>query len=667
MKTKTKVSLNPPLLPIINITATLYFLYYLWWRATATLNPSAPFFSWLLWAAEAFGVFTYILFSYFTRNIDPKVPFAPAPDNLEVDIFIPTYNEEQDVLEATLIGCNKVRYPHTTYVLDDGDRTWVKNLAEQMGIMYISRPVHDHAKAGNINYALTQTSGDYIVLLDADMVPQPEYLDWTLGYFSDDKLALIQMPQEFYNQDSIQHAANATYWHEQSLFFRVIQPGKNYTNSAFWCGSPSVLRRKALEDVGGVATETITEDIHTTVRLHSRGWKTLFVNEPLAFGIAPQTIKAFLVQRLRWAQGTMQLYRSKESPLWRTGLTFNQRLSYLSSFLAYIEAYQKFILITIPILILGFGLLPMKVNLIVFAIHWAPYFILNILANQVGGRGVFRYFKTEKYNLLKTIIFIESTFTLFSNKPLKFKVTPKTVTGSVYSEERKSLIWYMVIFGSLIGAMVNAVIAIIISTTANKQWDAFLIALFWAGYNAFVIMLALLEVFRKQHERKKYRFPINESGDIEIARGGQSMINADVISQSQKKSRWFLMDLDSQDRRRHYRYPVRENTVVEVLDKNNNWINAKIIDLSLGGSGVVLDNKLQENIEVLKLRIIPYDYDEITLPVDRVTFQKERKDGKYLIGCMFPEDLGPQRVKIFEYLFIYLPSRLDKTFYGVNI
>ena len=665
MKTK-KESLNPTLLPLINITATLYFLYYLWWRATTTLNPDASFFSWLLWAAEAFGVFTYILFSYFTRNIDPMVPFIPPPGNLKVDIFIPTFNEEQDVLEATLIGCNKGRYPHTTYVLDDGDRAWVKNLTEQMGIMYITRPVHDHAKAGNINYALTKTSGDFIVLLDADMVPQPEYLDRILGYFSNEKLALIQMPQEFYNQDSIQHAADATYWHEQSLFFRVIQPGKNNTNSAFWCGSPSVLRRKALDDIGGVATETITEDIHTTVRLHSSGWETLFVNEPLAFGIAPQTIKAFLVQRLRWAQGTMQLYRSKESPLWRPGLTFNQRLSYLSSFLAYIEAYQKFILITIPILILGFGILPMRVNLVNFAIHWAPYFLLNILANQVGGRGVFHYFKTEKYNLLKSIIFIQSTLTLFSNKPLKFKVTPKTVTDSVYSEERRSLIWYMVIFGSLMGAMGHAMIAIFTPTTANRQWDAFVIALFWAGYNAFVIMLALVEVFRKQHERKEYQFPINESGDIEIVEGGQLQENANVFDQNPKLGGWFGMDFSSQERRRHYRYPVRESTRVAVLDQNNNWINAKIIDLSLGGSGVVLDNKLQKNIEVLKLRIIPQGYEDIILPVDRVTFQKERKDGKYLVGCMFPEDLGLQRVKVFEYLFIYLPSKLEQPFYSVN-
>ena len=441
---------NPPLLPFFSFISIAFFIYYLVWRAIATLNPQFPFFSWLLWSAEAFGVFSYILFTFFTRNIDPLRPYVKPAKGLKVDVFIPTYNEDLDIVEATMIGCGKITYPHTTYVLDDGNRPQVKELAARLGCEYITRPTHEHAKAGNINYALQRTSGDFIVILDADMVPQPGYLDRTLGYFEDEKLALIQLPQEFYNQDSIQHASKVTPWHEQSLFFRVIQPGKNYTNSAFWCGSPSVVRRKALMDVGGVATETVTEDIHTSVRLHSRGWRTLFVNEPLAFGIAPQTIKAFLVQRLRWAQGTMQLYRSKDCPLWIPGLTFKQRLSYLSSFLAYFESFQKLILILSPVIILGFDIFPMKVAIMPFLLRWVPYFALNIFANQLGGRGVFNYLKTEKYNILKAIIFVEGTFTLFSKKPLEFKVTPKTIGDSVYRQERQELSGYIAIFGLII-------------------------------------------------------------------------------------------------------------------------------------------------------------------------------------------------------------------------
>ena len=195
-------------------------------------------------------MFSYLLFTFFTRDIDPLRPYVKPADGLKVDVFIPTYNEDLDIVEATMIGCGKITYPHTTYVLDDGNRPQVKELAAHLGCEYITRPTHEHAKAGNINYALQRTSGDFIVMLDADMVPQPGYLDRTLGYFEDEKLALIQLPQEFYNQDSIQHASKVTPWHEQSLFFRVIQPGKNHTNSSFWCGSPSIVRRKALDGCG---------------------------------------------------------------------------------------------------------------------------------------------------------------------------------------------------------------------------------------------------------------------------------------------------------------------------------------------------------------------------------------------------------------------------------
>ena len=600
---------NPPLLGLVTGLTGAYFLYYLWWRATATLNPEYPFMSWTLWLAEAFGVLSYLLFVWITRNVEPlSAPPLPAR-GLSVDIFVPTYNEDVTILEATLIGCRKIRYPHTTYVLDDGDRPEVRALAERLGCRYIARPVRDHAKAGNINHALQGTYGQFIVVLDADMIPQPEFLDRTLGYFNDEKLAIIQLPQEFYNWDSIQHASRHPTWHEQSLFFRVIQPGKNYSDSAFWCGSPAVLRRSALEDIGGVATSTITEDIHTTVLLHSRGWKTLYVNEPLAFGIAPQTIRAFLLQRLRWAQGTMQLYRSKESPLRIPGLSWRQRLSYFSSFLAYFEAFQKFILITVPILILGFHLEPMEVGVMPFLIHWLPYFSLNILANHLAGRGSFNYFKTEKYNILKTMIFIESSLTLFSSRPLKFAVTPKTVDSDVYQQERTALRWYMAIFGTLVGSMFFALgHAFILHSTAAAR-DMFWIALFWAGYNAYVIYMALREVLEKRHERRQYRFQIDAPGSIH---GDPAFVSG---------------------------------------------IPVQMLDLSINGAGFLADQKFHIPADGrLNLKVYPDGFEGFALPIEQITYQNRLPSGKIQFGVSLADHFGTHRMRQFEYLFVHLPG-----------
>lgn len=618
MDTSKSKIYNPPLLPFFSIISIIYFIYYLWWRATSSLNPEFPFISWALWGAEAFGVFSYCLFSWFTKNIAPLIPHISPNKGIKVDIFVPSYNEDSHIVEATLIGCRNIRYPHTTYVLDDGNRAHIKDLAHRLGCQYIARPTHEHAKAGNINYALQQTDGEFIVMLDADMVPQPEYLDRTLGYFKDEQLALIQLPQEFYNQDSIQHSSKEISWHEQSLFFRIIQPGKNYTNSAFWCGSPSVVRRKALLDVGGVAIETITEDIHTSVRLHSRGWKTLFVNETLAFGIAPQTIKAFLLQRLRWAQGTMQLYRSKESPLWISGLTFEQRLSYFSSFLAYFESFQKLILLMIPIFILGFEILPMRVEVIPFILHWIPYFTLNILANQLGGRGVFNFFKTEKYNLLKIIIFIQSTYILVNKKTLKFKVTPKGVDDSVYRQEKLAMIGYIGIIGIITITMVYSIIMIFIPQANTGTWNVFYIAFLWAGYNLFVLYLSLSEIFKKRHERKQYRFPTKAKGRIYNIESGQTLTNVQMVN------------------------------------------------LSITGAGLLINHDVPEIFKNIELEISPDNFGKFSIPIDKITSLHNDSEGKNIVGIIFSKNLGVQRDQLFEYLFIHLPKSEQHNVYRVN-
>ena len=599
----------PLLYRIISVVSISYFLYYLWWRATSSLNPDALFFSWILLLAEAFGVLSYILFSWMTQDTSSNRVYKMPRSDISVDIFIPTYNENIEILEATMAGCRKVKYPHRTYILDDGKREEVKRLAQRLGCIYLSRPTNEHAKAGNINYALTKTAGEFIVVLDADMVPQPDFLDRTLGYFEDEKLAFMQMPQEFYNHDSIQHDQGEKHWHEQSLFFRVIQPGKNYSNSAFWCGSPSIVRRKALEEVGGVATQTITEDIHTSVRFHSRGWSSFFLNEELAFGIAPQTIKSFLVQRLRWAQGTMQLYRGSESPLWIKGLTIRQRLSYLSSFLAYFESFQKFILIMAPVFIILFNLFPVRVNVLNFLLHWVPYFTLTIWSNKIGGRGYFRYLQTEKYNILKMAAFIQSTLALFHRKSLKFKVTPKSVDDSVYKEERRTLRIFMVILGAMTGAILYGLFKTVFRSATSLEMEAYLIAIFWAAYNAMLIFIGIYEVLGKSHERKQYRFPVNLVGEIH-----------------------------------HSGY------VGEIL-------NVQVDNLSITGASLTLDQQyLAENNSTFLLHIHTESRKLIILEIDKIHRQVRVANGRVQVGVSFVDKQDFYRERLFEYLFVEVPA-----------
>ena len=265
------------------------------------------------------------------------------------------------MLEATLLGCARISYPHVTWVLDDGRRESVRRLAEHTGARYLTRPDNRHAKAGNINHALEVLDGELLLVLDADHVPQPDILTATVGYFDDPKMAVVQTPHDFANHDSFQHFETGR--HDQSMFFEVILPGKDRHNGVFWCGSAAVIRRQALLEVGGVATETIAEDFHTTIKLHGRGWKTRYHGETLVQGLAPHDLSSFLLQRDRWARGNLAVLRTPESPLRAPNLTIAQRVSYMSSLLAYCVPLQRLGLLVVLTVMLLSGQLPMHATL----------------------------------------------------------------------------------------------------------------------------------------------------------------------------------------------------------------------------------------------------------------------------------------------------------------
>lgn len=260
---------------------------YLYWR-TGTFHPDHPVFSRLLYAAEVFGFFTALLNAFMTWRLTVRTS-PPPPPGLSVDVFIPTYNEELAVVRRTVLAAKAMDYPHQTWVLDDGNRPEMRALATELGVRYLARADNTHAKAGNLNHALQHSRADFIATFDADHAPRRDFLLKTLGFFADERVAFVQTPQDFYNLDSFQNRTDERQrwaWSEQSFFFRIIQRGKDYWNSAFYCGSCAVIRRRALDDIGGFATGTVTEDIHTSLRLHKRGWHSVYLPESLAYGIA---------------------------------------------------------------------------------------------------------------------------------------------------------------------------------------------------------------------------------------------------------------------------------------------------------------------------------------------------------------------------------------------
>ncbi|MFH1486935.1 MAG: glycosyltransferase family 2 protein [Chloroflexota bacterium] len=508
---------------------------YLLWRCSSTLNSEALLFSILLVGAEAMGFLQCLLFAFMTWDVHHRAAFRRR-SGLAVDVFVPTYNEEVDILEATLIGCQAIRYPHTTYVLDDGRRPAVQALAQRLDCQYLTREDNRHAKAGNLNAALSRTSGQFIAVLDADTVPQPDFLDKTLGYFTDKNVALVQLPQEFYNVDSLQHAGDGKAvapWHEQALFYRVIQPGKNLWNAAFWCGSPSVVRRAAILDVGGVATESVTEDIHTSIRLHARGWRTIYHNETLAFGIAPQTMNAFVTQRSRWAQGTMQLLRSRENPVIIPGLSLAQRLNYFASMFTYFEAYQKLVYLLTPAVILVTGILPISCDMPSFLTVWCVYSAFGGLANVALGRGHYRYLDVERFNVLKMFTFIGASTVLLWPRRLLFKVTPKSSEQSTTSREWRPTLWHLLTVGFGLVAIVLGIINLLWQTTGRyAKTDIIVVTAFWAVINCGLIAWAAAGVIARLRRRLSYRFSAEVMAEVTGPDGQRSFASTSDVSAS---------------------------------------------------------------------------------------------------------------------------------------
>ncbi|MDA8338393.1 MAG: glycosyltransferase [Nitrospiraceae bacterium] len=476
--------------------------YYLIWRLN-TFNPGAMGFSIVLYSAEVYGFITTLMFFFMIWKPKKRLPIAPE-QGLTVGVFIPTLNEDVELLRKTVLGCLNMTYPHKTYILDDGRRQEVETLAGELGCGYIARPDNKDAKAGNLNYALSRTDGEFVVIFDADHVPQPDFLDKVLGYFRDRRVAFVQTPQDFYNIDSFQHrlTRNKKLWTEQSLFFSLIQPGKDKWNAAFFCGSCAVLRRKALEDIGGFATGTVTEDLHTSIKLHAGRWKSIYHNESLAYGIAAPVLYPFKCQRLRWGQGAMQVL-IRDNPVFIKGLTFPQRICYLASIITYFDGFQKAVYYISPIIVLLTGLYPIKAFNMDFLIRFIPHLGLSLWAYEEMTRGFGRIFLMEQYNMIRFNTFIKSTTGFFKNKKLRFKVTPKT------GFERTHI--RMLIPQALILSVGILSIFWTISGLAPYKVDRGVIAanIFWALINTGLAYTAGRYALRKVQRRKDFRFPAN--------------------------------------------------------------------------------------------------------------------------------------------------------------
>ena len=415
----------------VAVLALIVTAAYLVWRAVATVDLavwwlSIPLYVLELHAAVGLGLYT---FSLWDVHAGPRArPVRESP--LRVAVLIPTWNEPPEVLAPTIAAAVALQPVHETWVLDDGDRPHIARLAGDLGARYLRRSDRRHAKAGNLNHAFDVVQADVVAVLDADHVARPNFLINTLGYFDDPRVALVQTPQDFYNLESFEHSRTAARdgFNEQSLFYRGILAGKNRWQAAFWCGTNALLRVQALKEVGGVATETVTEDIHTSIRLHATGWRTVYHNEVLARGLAAAGAGQYLLQRHRWGTGAMQVLRA-DNPLTAPGLTLPQRLAYAFTLLGWFDAWRSLGYLMVPVGVLLTGAVPIHAPLRSFALAFVATFTLQQLALWLLGRGWQRPWLAILFDVVRLPSNLAATMTLFGRRTTQFQVTPKGRTG----------------------------------------------------------------------------------------------------------------------------------------------------------------------------------------------------------------------------------------------
>lgn len=405
---------------------------YLGWRVTSTLGGATW---WLAVPLLVLEVHALVSLAFFTFDLwDLRPPGQPPPTATvpTVAVLIPTYNEPREVLLPTVAAAVALRPAHETWVLDDGDRPWVAQLADRLGARYRTRTTHEHAKAGNINAVLPELDVEIVAVFDADHIAHADFFAYTLPQFADPSVAIVQTPQDFYNMDSFEHVRGrrGRRFGEQELFYRVLSAGRNRWNAAFWCGTNAAVRLSALRQVGGMSTDSITEDIHTTIRLHRRGWRSVYVNQVLAHGLAAGNIEQYLTQRLRWGTGAMQVLRT-ENPAMVSGLSASQRISYLSTLLGWFDCWRMLGYLLLPLLTVLTGALPVAAPLGTFLPWFAGTFAAQQLALRLLARGHATAWYATVFEVIRLPATLRATLALVRRRQRGFEVTSKGRSGSL--------------------------------------------------------------------------------------------------------------------------------------------------------------------------------------------------------------------------------------------
>jgi cellulose synthase (UDP-forming) len=510
------------------ILALTLFLYarYLLWRGFYTLNTddwTSLLVSWAVYTAEAYAFVQVLLFAYHAWSPLERQP-VPLSRYPIVDIFVTVVDEPLAILRRTLVGCVNQRYPkdrYRVYVLDDGQRDEIKTLAASLNCGYIRRANRQHAKAGNLNHALQETSGEIIAIFDVDHVPTDRFLMDTVGFFQDEQVAFVQTPHHFYNPDVFQKnlQLEGVLKNEQALFYRVLQSGRDRHNSAFFAGSCGLFRRTVLMEIGGFRTETVTEDIHTSMVIHAKGYRSCYLNKVLAAGLMPETFESSMKQRIRWAMGHVQIF-FRTNPFTMRGLTVSQRLGYFASIFYFLHGIPRVVCLVAPLFALLLGIIPVTADVPSLVNFFGSYYLATLVMLRTVSRGTRNAFWSDIYETAGSVALSWVTLktALRPRKKRPFVITPKGVGQERRSSFRLSYVLpHLIIMGLLIAGLVTGIRL----WMANIPLPGLEVSLFWGAVNLILVGVAILAAVELPEWRRAFR--IRRSLPCELDTGAERL------------------------------------------------------------------------------------------------------------------------------------------------
>lgn len=512
---------------LMTVTSVIYIL----WRLFFTLPLHTGIVSLIagiaLFAAEFISMLEAVIhYICMSKDKAPEFPVIPESEYPHVDVLIATHSEEPELLFKTINGCKHMEYPDPSkvhiYLCDDNDRPEMAKLAQKMGVGYFGLSGNKLAKAGNLNNALSKTDSPLVVTFDSDMIPRSSFLMKTVPYFflpemiledgvwrkrteeeldPDYKIGFVQTPQSFYNPDLFQFNffAESNIPNEQDYFFKEVNVGRNSSNSAIYAGSNTLISRRALEEVGGIRTKTITEDFATGIDIQAKGYTCFAIDEVLASGLAPDDFPNLLKQRQRWGRGCVQTIRSSRFLFGK--LPFLSKLSYLSCLLYWWTFLRRIIYILSPILFTVFGVLVVRTELWGILLIWLPsYLIYNHSLRLMSGK-----IRDQKWsNIVDTILcpymILPILAETFGIRMRTFAVTSKEKTGTKSAKIIYAIPHLILLAASIVGIYFSIERLMLYKNILG------LVVLFWLCMNTYFLTMAVFFLLGRINYRSSERF-----------------------------------------------------------------------------------------------------------------------------------------------------------------